>query len=495
MLSFLRRSITARQKVGATVAAIVLGAGVALVAAPLSASAHTATLSVSADCTTSTGAAVVTWKITNDYDEVLNVTTSDNAAIPVGTTLAATHGGADTTATFTQKIDAPAAGKTATASVDFRWSGDNYTQLSTKPVTVTIGADCTIPAPPEKCITALWKIPGGDAKQPFAGPQKLVDSTSADCGDLTAVTPPTQCGAYQVDSYLDDSTTAALLKGGYLTKSHVPAEHLWRGSTPSYKYIQFSAVCAPPTVDDATASASIGTAASCSTDGTLDFSKITNAHWENSTDLSDGSRLAIAETGHVFSNGTDHLVVTYTFPTKLASADCLPKDAAAAVTVATAATCDAAGTVSFDGIVNASWDDLADTTDGSRTATATAGHLFADGTTTAMVTYTIPAQLTTCAVTPPTVTPPVVTPTVVSPPTVKPPTTNTVVQVDAPTVTPEKTTPEKTSTTKTDAPSVLASTGFTDSTPIAGSIALLALLFGAAITIVTSRRRQKTSGE
>jgi uncharacterized membrane protein YeiB len=34
-----------------------------------------------------------------------------------------------------------------------------------------------------------------------------------------------------------------------------------------------------------------------------------------------------------------------------------------------------------------------------------------------------------------------------------------------------------------------------DSTPIAGSIALFALLFGAAILVVSTRRSRKTSGE
>jgi LPXTG-motif cell wall-anchored protein len=66
------------------------------------------------------------------------------------------------------------------------------------------------------------------------------------------------------------------------------------------------------------------------------------------------------------------------------------KDAVASAST-TPGTCLAQGGVTF-AIEHATWDDIADTSDGSRTATAAAGHLFADGSTSATVTYTIPRQ-------------------------------------------------------------------------------------------------------
>jgi hypothetical protein len=637
MLSSLRRFSGARQKVGATIAALVLGAGVALVAAPLSASAHTATLSGVSACTTSTGEATITWTLDNDYNEVLNVTSSDNAAIPKGTTVAATNGGADTTKTFTQKVAAPAAGKTVSATLNYEWTGDSYKQTGT-PITVTVGKDCTAPTPPTTCVTVLWEIPGGDTTKPFAVPQTIVDHKAAACGDLTVITPPDTCKAYQVDSYVEDSATNgytdALIKGGVLKGSGNPTEVLETSVSPSYKTIPPSTSCTP---EDAKASANVTTKATCAADGSVDF-ELTNATWQDANDKTDGSRVAVADANHLFANGTDHLTVTYTYPSQLTGLQCYPTDAAAAavvtngtcttepsvdftlqnatwqdandktdgsrvavadanhafpgnkatltvdytkpttvdkttcypkdatasatiataatcttagtvdfnsglvnatwqdandisdglrtavattghlfsngqntedvkytfpaqltncdatatVSAGTAATCAAPGTVTFDNPVNATWDDAADVTDGSRTATATTGHLFANGTSTATVTYTIPSQLTNCAVVPP-VTPPVVSPPTVNPPTVTPATT--VTKVAAPTVTPEKTTTTKTVAPSVEAPSVLASTGMNDSTPIAGTIALFGLLFGLTVILVTARHRRKTSGE
>lgn len=56
-------------------------------------------------------------------------------------------------------------------------------------------------------------------------------------------------------------------------------------------------------------------------------------------------------------------------------------------------TCTLPGTVDFT-ITNAAWDDESDTTDGSRTATASTGHTFSDGSKTATVTYTPAAAAT-----------------------------------------------------------------------------------------------------
>ena len=128
------------------VALVVVG-----VAAP--ASAHTATLSGSAACTTGTGAAVVTWTIVNDYNEVVTVTASDNAAIPANTTtLPATGGGAATVKTFTQNIPAPAAGVTVEATLSFEWSVDNFKQTDTK-ATATVSGGCVAPTPKDAGAT------------------------------------------------------------------------------------------------------------------------------------------------------------------------------------------------------------------------------------------------------------------------------------------------------------------------------------------------------
>ena len=76
----------------------------------------------------------------------------------------------------------------------------------------------------------------------------------------------------------------------------------------------------PTTPEDASASAT-PTAATCDAPGIVNFS-ITNATWENDTDLTDGSRLAIANAGHLFPGGASTLVVNYTFPSQLTGEQC-----------------------------------------------------------------------------------------------------------------------------------------------------------------------------
>jgi LPXTG-motif cell wall-anchored protein len=105
-----------------------------------------------------------------------------------------------------------------------------------------------------------------------------------------------------------------------------------------------------------------------------------------------------------FSKGSDGQLLT------ALAGDCkIPvqdvKDATASVAT-TPATCAVPGTATF-AVVNATWDDATDLTDGSRTATATSGHLFSDGTAKATVTYTIEPKLDAtkppCYVAPPVV--------------------------------------------------------------------------------------------
>ncbi|GAA3728877.1 hypothetical protein GCM10022239_02020 [Leifsonia bigeumensis] len=147
-----------------------------------------------------------------------------------------------------------------------------------------------------------------------------------------------------------------------------------------------------PTPQDATASAAT-TDATCEAPGGVSFS-INNATWDDVNDISDGSRTATANSGHLFSNGLTTLTVTYTIAPQLTGEECqtTPQDATASAAT-TDATCEAPGGVSFS-INNATWDDVNDISDGSRTATANSGHLFSNGLTTLTVTYTIAPQLT-----------------------------------------------------------------------------------------------------
>ncbi len=86
---------------------------------------------------------------------------------------------------------------------------------------------------------------------------------------------------------------------------------------------EFKNDCTPPTPQDALASAT-PTPASCSSAGGVTFT-IQNARWENDTDLTDGSRKAIADDGHLFPNGQKTIMVPYQIPPKLTGDQCKPK--------------------------------------------------------------------------------------------------------------------------------------------------------------------------
>jgi hypothetical protein len=69
--------------------------------------------------------------------------------------------------------------------------------------------------------------------------------------------------------------------------------------------------CKVPTPRDALASATVTTQPGCGVTGVVVFD-IANATWDNTYDTSDGSRSATAKQGHLFANGTNKIVVTYT---------------------------------------------------------------------------------------------------------------------------------------------------------------------------------------
>jgi hypothetical protein len=146
----------------AVVATLALGLGLTLVTAEV-ASAHTGTLVGTPQCVTSTGGATISWVLDNDYNEPMVVTTSDDAAIPVGTTVAATGGSGhpDTKLTLTENITAPAAGVQKTANVQFTWTGDGFQQpkgnLNTQAYTsMAVSSGCTIPDSPTADASASF---------------------------------------------------------------------------------------------------------------------------------------------------------------------------------------------------------------------------------------------------------------------------------------------------------------------------------------------------
>jgi hypothetical protein len=119
------------KKLIAAVSTLFIAVALSIVAVAGPASAHTATLVGAPTCNTD-GSGTIVWTVTNDYPETANVTASDNAVIPVGTTIDATSGNGSTHKSFTQTIPAPAAGVSVTTTLSFLWSGDNFTQSNTK---------------------------------------------------------------------------------------------------------------------------------------------------------------------------------------------------------------------------------------------------------------------------------------------------------------------------------------------------------------------------
>lgn len=120
-------------------------AGLALgIAAP--ASAHNATLSGSAVCDAADGTALITWSVDNDWAQTATVSASTDAAIPNGSVIAAAaqNNGSKIT-TFTEKVAAPAAGKTIDASFTATWSDAHV--VSGIHNAATVGANCTVPTP------------------------------------------------------------------------------------------------------------------------------------------------------------------------------------------------------------------------------------------------------------------------------------------------------------------------------------------------------------
>ncbi len=176
-------------------------------------------------------------------------------------------------------------------------------------------------------------------------------------------------------------------------------QHYGEGGQPA---VCISTTPPPTPKKDATASVEVDQQASCTGPSTVKFT-IENATWDVEPDPTVGThiRLATANEGHLFANGEPEKGVSYTIeaqkPTQSTDprGDCyvppvIAKDATASVEVKAAASCTSTTQVDF-AIKNATWDTEADLTVGThtRTATATEGHQFSDGTREANVTYTI----------------------------------------------------------------------------------------------------------
>jgi LPXTG-motif cell wall-anchored protein len=235
--------------------------------------------------------------------------------------------------------------------------------------------------------------PEGDIA--FTGPCKVPDKKEADAWATS--TPGTCTSAGSVEFHVTNAeweNTTDITDGNRLAMAKTGFVFDDNSKTKLVTYTipgQLDADDPKCVKAEATASAT-STPGTCTSAGSVEF-HVTNAEWENTTDITDGKRLANAKTGFVFEDGKKSKLVIYTIPGQIDpdADECATAGALASVST-TPATCAAPGTAAFS-ISNATWDDAADITDGSRTATALAGHRFADGSRTATVSYSIPTQL------------------------------------------------------------------------------------------------------
>ena len=127
--------------VAAAVAVATVTAGVVIgIAAP--ASAHSLTLTGVASCVPSSSDGTVDWQLSNDYGTETSVTASDNASIPVGTTVpknGSIH--------LTQSVAGPVnAGAYVSANLTLKWT-DGFTQN-------VASGKVKLPSPQKKSTTA-----------------------------------------------------------------------------------------------------------------------------------------------------------------------------------------------------------------------------------------------------------------------------------------------------------------------------------------------------
>jgi len=382
--------------IAATTAAF-FAVALVLVGAAAPASAHAAALSVGVTCNDAAGTAVVTWTIDNDYNEQLNVTASNNAAIPVGTTLAATGGNADTTKSFVQNVSAPAGGKNLTATLSFRWDGDNFTQNNTTQ-SIVVPPTCGVKSDPNPTPTPT-PSPTGTPVQSDAAAALVHTPATCTSGETVAE------GAVSHATWQGDISYSGVSNSTYTAVAVATPHHQFpngTGVSANHKSKTFTGTldgqktvdCGPPAVKDASATVTFSPG-TCGAPGTFASKTAVNATFEGDAPIisADGSTwtwTVDAATGHSFADGTATEVLTGAVPAAIPfqntdqSAPCFtepPADATASVTFS-GATCTTAGSTPVADIHNAIWtrqdvDVAAGTYDW--VAIAESGHEFSTG--------------------------------------------------------------------------------------------------------------------
>jgi hypothetical protein len=297
------------KKIIAAVSTLFIAIALSLVAVAAPASAHTATLTGSVACNSANGSATVTWTVINDYNELLNVTASNNAAIPVGTTVAATGGGSNTSKTFTQTLPAPAAGHSATATLSFLWSGDNFTQTDTKFTTNKVSTDCVVP-PTKDASAAIVDTPAACA--------------AAETVALGAITNATW-GTLHINGSSWNATATA-------TNGHVFANANGGSLSNDNTVDKFSgtldhALSATGDLCRKASAAVVTTAATCQGPETITEGATTFASWAPIQYTTPGgvptySATATATSGYTFSNGHTTLTLTGTVAGEITGHPC-----------------------------------------------------------------------------------------------------------------------------------------------------------------------------
>lgn len=301
-----------------TVALIAAGAVIGF-AAP--ASAHTASLTGSAECGDD-GSATITWSLTNDWDLFATITDSTLAGdLRANQTL-----GAHATKTATQVVAPPAAGAIVAANVSVKWS-DGVT--ATYQNQVTISDDCVVPPPAEPNPAASIDTTCGAAT--VTATNELGDALDRLTASLvvyvdgTATLFPTVPAG---QSYTSDPITFGEDSGDHtVTVRTGPAFGDVELTTATV-----SSDCTVPVTPiiplDATATVAT-TDATCDADGTVSFDQV-NATWSDAQRGEDGvfSRIATADDGHLFNAGDGvsddqtTKTVTYSIQPQLTGDDC-----------------------------------------------------------------------------------------------------------------------------------------------------------------------------
>ena len=259
----------------------------------------------------------------------------------------------------------------------------------------------------DKTVGTHTRTATADPKHLFPnGTSKLTVSYTIKAADpsLCPLTAVATASTDQVESCLAPSTVKFDLQnakwitdedrtvGTHTRTAKADAGHLFPNGT-STLVVEYTIKDADPTLCPKTADAAAtpDQAETCLENSTVKF-HLTHATWDSETyDRTVGThtRTATSDKGHLFSNGTSTLTVTYTI--KAADPALCPKDATATGDTDQVETCLTPSTVKFS-LKFAKWDtEEYDQTVGTHTRTATAelGHLFPNGTSTLVVEYTV----------------------------------------------------------------------------------------------------------